>query len=361
MTVVGIACLAGGLPTASGGAARFWISESKTDPGLPDAPTIDAAIGRQRTLYIWAQPATDGDFRELENFSLDIVTLNTSRQPEPAPFIDFIDGTYQVENPSVPLDPVAQQRFQYTADSFRAEGQGGPLTSEFVAQDILDFDVPDTLRGLQGVSPFENPPTVGIGHTSDPLRVGNGSDSAWLVGEFSFQTLEPSGTTTNHLFLQIGYHGMGHVGDGTGSPVLSTQVKFGDSGSPEYSASNTAHRQTTLATDTFDLRIIAVPAVPGDFNGDGAIGPEDYGAWESGFGQPVTTPGDGADGNFNGVVDTADYVAWRKFLNVGGAAMPADKLAFHSEPYSVPEPHTILLGSIFVLLSLLAARRQVHS
>jgi hypothetical protein len=353
MIVAAAAYLAGTLPNASGVPlpARFWISESKDNPGLPQAPTITAAIGRQRTLYIWAQPATDAGgvlFRDMENFSLDVVTLDTSLQPEPAPFIDFIDGTYKVENPTV---IGVEKRFQYTADSSRAEAQGGPLTSEQVAQDILEFDLPDALKGLEGASPFVNPSTVGIGHSSDPYRRPSGSSFAWRVGEFAFQALESSGT--NYLFLQIGHHGMGHEDDGDGEPPLATQVVFGNNATPIYSASNLGHRQTTLATDTFDLRVNAVPAVPGDFNGDGIVGPEDFNAWQTGYGQFAQPAGNGADGNANGIVDAADYVVWRKLAASSGGAMPGYELAVNAASVIVPEPGTISLAVMLLLLVLL--------
>jgi len=68
--------------------------------------------------------------------------------------------------------------------------------------------------------------------------------------------------------------------------------------------------------------------LPGDYDRNGSVGPEDYDVWKSNFG---TTSVD-ADGNGNGIVDAADYTIWRDHLGAdsGSAA-------------SVPEPSTLLM------------------
>jgi len=74
---------------------------------------------------------------------------------------------------------------------------------------------------------------------------------------------------------------------------------------------------------------VATP-IPGDYNRNGSVGPEDYDVWKSNFG---TTFAD-ADGNGNGIVDAADYTVWRDNL---GAGAGSGSLA------SVPEPSTVWL------------------
>ncbi len=280
--------------------------------------------------------------------SLDVVTLNTSLQPESAPFIDFMDGTYKVENPTV---IGGQERFQFTADSFRDAEQGGPLTSEKTEAQVMS-NQPDAIKGLQGVSPFAAPSVVGLGHNSDPYRVGSGGGSAWRVAEFSFQALQPSGTIPthpNHLFLEIGFHGMRHEDDGQGNPLLATQVVFGTNASPIYTAGpGLSHRQTTLSGETFDVRINAVEFTPGDYDADGEIGAGDFDYWSSSFGEQVT-PGDGADGNGDGVVNAADYVFLRKRIESQGASGgAAGDSAATPQPAIVPEPTAATLALILL-------------
>jgi hypothetical protein len=317
--VVSLTCLAAVLPIAGAGPldpARFWISESATNPGNPHAPEIIAVTGQPRTLYIWARPATDanGAFRKLEGFSLDVVTLLGPTVvldqfgfpvPEPQPFIDFLDGTFRVDNPT---EIGVHKRFQFTTDCCRPEAQGGPLASALTRENITS-DNADAIFGLQGLSPLANPSTVGIGNGSDPFpyRVGTGNEAAWRVGQFSFEALPPTGTNHNYLFLQIGWFGMRHNG------AEPTQVVFGDDESPVYTAGPGAnHRQTTLQDDTFDVQINLAFAAA-DYNRDYSVGQPDFLYWKETFGQSVS-PGDGADGNRNGRVDAADYVVWRKAI-----------------------------------------------
>jgi hypothetical protein len=74
--------------------------------------------------------------------------------------------------------------------------------------------------------------------------------------------------------------------------------------------------------------------LPGDYDGNGSVGEEDYLLWRATFGQT----GDlAADGNGNGTVDAADYTVWRDHLGdtspFGAAAASAGATA-----ENVPEP-----------------------
>jgi hypothetical protein len=195
---------------------------------------------------------------------------------------------------------------------------------------------PDGIKGFQGVSPLPPgpgvPTTIGIGDINEPVpyQVGEGPNAAWRVGQFSFQALESTGT--NYLFLQIGMHGMRHVGDPNmtqGHACLTsdeciegTEVIFG-AGDGKYNAHNYDHRQTSRGGETFDVQVNAIPA-PGDFNGNGSVGTEDYAVWRSTFGQSVAIVGAGADGNGNGLIDGADYVMWRKVFHASVVNPPGD-------------------------------------
>jgi hypothetical protein len=63
----------------------------------------------------------------------------------------------------------------------------------------------------------------------------------------------------------------------------------------------------------------SVPAVQGDYNRDGVVDSADYGAWRAQFGA-ITGTGLQADGNGDGVVDAADYVLWKKHLGAPNEA-----------------------------------------
>ncbi len=60
--------------------------------------------------------------------------------------------------------------------------------------------------------------------------------------------------------------------------------------------------------------------VPGDYDVDGDVDAEDYVEWKSQFGEEKPLAKQGADGNGDGVVNTADYAVWRENLRRRSAA-----------------------------------------
>jgi Glycosyl hydrolases family 28 len=78
--------------------------------------------------------------------------------------------------------------------------------------------------------------------------------------------------------------------------------------------------------------------VPGDYSGNGSVGPEDYDMWTANFG---STSSLAADGNGNGIVDAGDYTVWRDHL---GMSLGSGAGASSSNTAAVPEPSTILLA-----------------
>lgn len=76
----------------------------------------------------------------------------------------------------------------------------------------------------------------------------------------------------------------------------------------------------------------AADRIPGDYDYDGTVTPDDYVAWSAGVG--LTGTNLAADGNQDGVVDASDYTVWREHLT-------ATPLA--SESFAVPEPGAAVL------------------
>lgn len=80
-------------------------------------------------------------------------------------------------------------------------------------------------------------------------------------------------------------------------------------------------------------------ALPGDYDGNGIVGPEDYNVWREDFGSASLLS---ADGNGDGIVNAADYTIWRNNFGTtweglaygsGGGALAQ----------GVPEPASFLL------------------
>ncbi|WP_425398738.1 family 43 glycosylhydrolase [Aeoliella sp.] len=97
---------------------------------------------------------------------------------------------------------------------------------------------------------------------------------------------------------------------------------------------------------------VALPGLPGDFNGDGVVNLADYTVWRNNLGAPdsVLPPGSTTDGS--GFIDANDYVTWKE--NFGATAnSPA------AGQTNVPEPSTVLLLSLgsAVLWAFVAASR----
>jgi hypothetical protein len=75
----------------------------------------------------------------------------------------------------------------------------------------------------------------------------------------------------------------------------------------------------------------------------------DYNAWRSAFGTSTIIFGSGADGNYNGVIDAADYLVWRNSLSDAG-------LGASLAEAGVPEPAA---GAPFVLAAVWLYFRRI--
>lgn len=88
-----------------------------------------------------------------------------------------------------------------------------------------------------------------------------------------------------------------------------------------------------------DATLIITNYLIGDFNGDGLVDLSDRDTLQSSYGMVVDVAGQGADGNFNGIIDAADFTVWRDAYDASLAA-------------SVPEPTSIALATAAVVVGL---------
>jgi cytochrome c peroxidase len=92
--------------------------------------------------------------------------------------------------------------------------------------------------------------------------------------------------------------------------------------------------------------------LPGDYDGDGVVGPSDYVVWRKNFGDTTSLI---ADGNGDHIVNNADYDVWRQ--NMGKTWQ---SLAYGSGgglgTTSVPEPTGLALATMAVICGLNSRR-----
>ncbi len=95
----------------------------------------------------------------------------------------------------------------------------------------------------------------------------------------------------------------------------------------------------------------AFPSIlPGDYDGDGLVGPADLQVWRSSFGSNIELA---ADGNGDRIVDAADYVVWRKNFGAGAGATAAASAA-------VAEPATCTLLAVGAVTMRMRRRTNCH-
>jgi hypothetical protein len=100
----------------------------------------------------------------------------------------------------------------------------------------------------------------------------------------------------------------------------------------------------------------APPTLPGDYNGNGVVDAADYTAWRDSLGQAgadLAADGSGPAGTPDGVVDNWDYDFWKSRFGdmlpgAGGGALTSA---------AVPEPASLSVALVAIMLSVLVRRQ----
>src|SRR5262249_8982142 len=104
------------------------------------------------------------------------------------------------------------------------------------------------------------------------------------------------------------------------------------------------------------LKVVST-GLPGDYNYNGIVDEADYVVWRKMLGQ--TGAGLAADGNNDGVVNQADFNIWRAhFGQIAGSGAGSSEV--RTRDYAIPEPATdsILLFSFGTLLLTVSRRYE---
>ena len=108
-----------------------------------------------------------------------------------------------------------------------------------------------------------------------------------------------------------------------------------------------------------NVQLFRFVGLPGDYNSDQRVDTADYVVWRNSSGQNVT-PGTGADGDRNGVIDEADLLVWRAYFGitavggstVGGLVAP--------EPTQAALWLSMSMLAIFPRFGMRAINQQIH-
>lgn len=211
--------------------------------------------------------------------------------------------------------------------------------------------------GLQYTSHSGYGLTLTYGDINSVLIANPQADGDRLVLRFS-------GTGTQSARLAYLHINTSATGPNYVVPFYSELGVLGNEGSLEvllkdFPANFTHINQIVIEVDRaastggFTLNEMAIvgPPLAGDFNRDGIVDAADYEAWRSKFGQRSGPALFTADGNGDRVVDVRDYVIWRDSIGSGGTGGSNLGVA-------VPEPAAVVLAMMASLIGVWSRRRR---
>jgi alpha-galactosidase len=236
------------------------------------------------------------------------------------------------------------------------------------------------LRGPGGTIPLTSLPWVqatagygsaAVGHNivGNPLNI-NGTTYADGIGTHAISIIEyelPSGYSSLTGIAGLDQGGASQTQlnpsiqffiaatNGAAVPISVTLADLGFTGSVNirdlWSHSNLGTFTGSFTSDIPDhgagmYRLVSVPTLPGDYNGDNVVDDSDYIVWRKTFGSSEFLA---ADGNGNFVIDDGDYQVWKSHF--GQTSGRGSVLA------AVPEPGAGL-AMVLSLVPLITHRRR---
>jgi hypothetical protein len=166
-------------------------------------------------------------------------------------------------------------------------------------------------------------------------------NNSWAL---AINPFDPSASSLNLYTVVDGSPGL----DSPGVNLLMESNGLGVGGD------NPASRLVPLTNDEYAMRQFLYPSLTrdieptGDYNGNGVVDAADFVVWRDTFGQELTWPGEGADGDLSGTIDQGDYDFWKEHF--GELISPPEALA-------VPEPTALVLSALALIAALTESRR----
>jgi hypothetical protein len=248
--------------------------------------------------------------------------------------------------------------------------QGGTIDTQFV--ELLGGE----LRGNGSVVTGSGPIPGQVENRSGVVSPGNGVGTLNIEGRFAngvdgtlefelggtaagtqYDQLVIAGTAAIHGTLNVT---LADLGSGAFQPspgnsfTLLTATEGVGGTFDDLQLPGGFHWNVAYNTDTVVLSVAGL-AIPGDYNGNGAVDAADYVVWRNSVGAAGSSLP--ADGNGDHVVNQDDYNMWRSnFGRSSGSGAVTVTVAAVPEPGSLP---LVMLGAVAGFLHLSLSRRRI--
>ncbi len=315
--------------------------DGQTTATTNDGRSVRQLSGAATSLYIYMR--VDNDFANAVQAGLNAVVevvyrdvgsgnLNVQYDSTGAPYRNAnsvaLENSGEWRTARFYLDDALFANRQNGMSDFRITGNNIPIDSVRVLHSFGDLVAPTLESALATVNPTQ--PTVSVTWSmTDDWKTG--LMDQWTQQEDNHVRIEwtnDGGSNWNELdhayegfsaFSQSGYDASaGHstwddqyIWDTSSLPAGTYQLRL----TPADGRGNIGQ---SLLTASFDVE--SPSGLPGDYNSDGTVNDDDLTMWSAEYSTSVS-PGTGADGSENGLVDGADFLLWQR--NFGASSVIA--------------------------------------
>jgi hypothetical protein len=257
---------------------------------------------------------------------------------------------------SLPFGESIGQNLAFTYNTTAGETVQGAIEyigDEFFNNFVLTIDPDNGLAELKNDSSY----TVSFDSYKITSAAGELDGANWTELGGSWQVANPTQVNNGTQLAELNPSGNRTLGPGqrillgnifpqVGTIDPTTDLSFFAANSDPMAAIQTVNGVIRVGDVTVG------GSQQGDFNGDGIVNLADYTVWRDNLGANNEGVINNA-GNGNNLVDAADYGLWKSNFGAGGGALAG----FTGSPANVPEPGTVALAGLGLVIAASMARR----